>query len=125
MEWPPKLPRDFPLTLHPRGYMKKGIGWICGKKAPQEALEIYHRKALAVKSNGGDAPKVALIQGTDLTVDQLAERWLAVKLADARAGAAAKLRGDRDAGDETTISFGQYAKCERSAGLFVEHTCSD
>ena len=119
MEWPPKnLPRDFPLTIHPRGYVKKGIGWICGKKSPADALAIYHRKAIAAAQGKPAAP---VPTGS---VEEVAERWLAVKLADATAGQKSRQTGKHDAGDEISITFDHYAKCRRAAVLFVDHICT-
>ena len=99
MDWPPKLPRNFPLTIHPRGYVKKGMGWICGKKTPEEALEIYHAKAMELAAGVAVVKPTPKAKPAGLTVNELAEKWLRVKLSDARAKAAAKARGETDAGD--------------------------
>src|SRR4051812_4594554 len=80
MEWPPKLPRSFPLTVHPRGYVKSGLGWICGKKTPAEALKIYHEKAQKKLEN---KPLVDIAIGDEQTVEQLAERYSGVRASDA------------------------------------------
>src|SRR5687767_4985712 len=111
--WPPKLPRKFPLSLAFRdgqaiGYSKWGIGWVCGKKSPAEALSIYHDKARRRLENRPLAPIDAAI-GDQQLVEQLAERYVAARARDAAAG---------------QIRHAHYQAIERAIALLLEHTLS-
>lgn len=107
IEWPPKkLPKDFPLTVHVRGYVKSGMGWIAGKVSPAEALAIYHEKAAAKLDNKSVAPVKIRHEGDDQTVDELSERWLIDK------------KSETDAG---TMTLGHYVQCGKAVESFAAH----
>lgn len=108
MQWPPKIPKGFPLTVHERGYVKSGIGWICGKKSPDEALKIYHDKAK--RKLEGRKTSIAIKHGDEQTVEQLAERYVSVRLADAH-------RGD--------IRQSSYRQIEAAVAEFLEHAVAE
>lgn len=108
-DWPPKsLPRNFPLTIVKRGYMKRVAGkfrWICGKVSPAEALKVYHRKAAALVA--GHKPLEAIQQPRGVvTLHYLLGRWVIDRRADAE-------RGELSVG-----AFGQYFA---SANAIDEH----
>jgi integrase len=92
MDWPPRLPARSPLTIHPRGYVARVAGkarWICGKKPPDEALRIYHRKAAAWTAGTTPVPEVEAITPEMqklATVHYVLARWLRDRLADAEGG---------------------------------------
>jgi len=112
MDWPPKnLPRDFPLTIHKRGYVKADVGWVCGKKTPEEALAIYYQKAAAKLAKGQPVKPVVLRHtGDDQSIDELATRWLLVKKTEA---------------DDGDIELDHYAKCGLAVASFTEHVIAD
>jgi integrase len=94
MEWPPKqLPRNFPLTVTGRGYVKHIAGkarWICGKRTPEEALKVYHRKAAALIAGrrplAEALPPPAAGANVRLTMHDLLNRWLIDRRGDAGRG---------------------------------------
>jgi integrase len=88
MDWPPKLPRDFPLTVTARGYVKRIAGrlkWIAGKVPPDDALAIYHRKAAALVSGHEPMPEPERFDG-GMTVHEMLARWLLDRHRDATRG---------------------------------------
>lgn len=88
MNWPPILPRGFPLTVTNRGYMKRINGkpkWICGKRPPEEALAIYHRKAAALTSGQQPVREPERISGV-VTMHYILGRWLVDRRRDAEQG---------------------------------------
>ena len=87
-EWNPKLPQGFPLSKTSRGYIARINGrprWICGKKTPEQALAIYHRKAAALTSGRIPLPQ-PLPANAKPTLHWLLNKWLSQKLADAEGG---------------------------------------
>ena len=87
MDWPPKKPRGFPLTITARGYVKRIGGkpvTICGKVPPDEALAIYHRKATVAAGGQNAAIAAAAIRpaaaglgdGEFHTLHYIVTRWL-------------------------------------------------
>lgn len=107
-KWSPKVPKGFPLTVTPRGYMKSIGGrsrWICGKVTPEEAITIYHRKAAAITSGGTVLP-VKSTKDVAATMVWLFNKWLKQRLADA---------------DAKEITHGMYDEYRRSAKRITLH----
>jgi integrase len=99
MTWPPsQLPRNFPLTVTPRGYVKRIGGkarWICGRLPPEQALTIYHNKAAAA-SSGVTATIAPMRRGDFADLRYILNQWLTDRNADC-------VRGELGVG-----SFQQY-----------------
>lgn len=91
MDWPPTLPFNSPLTLHPRGYQARIAGkvrWVAGKVPYADAIKAYHRKAAALVS-GRPAPPPepkAIPDGAIVTLHYVLNRWLLDRRADAQRG---------------------------------------
>lgn len=119
MDWPPKLPKGFPLTLAPRGYMARVGGksrWICGKKTPTDALKIYYRMSLEA-ANAVDAevmppPKA---QAPDkATMFLILNRWILFR------------RKDCEEGKIKPHTFGEYVLSAKRIQKVVGHyLCND
>jgi hypothetical protein len=89
LQWPPRLPRGFPLTVVERGYMARIAGkprWICGKRPPDEALAIYHRKASALTSKAEPIRQAHAKLPAAPTLHYLLNRWVIDRRSDAMRG---------------------------------------
>lgn len=120
LEWPPKVPHDFPLTVVARGYMKRvGRGqpprWICGKRTPEEALRIWHRMADAALAPGREQPApLDVPEPVDKpTVEYILTRWLI------------DCRGDSHAGRMSLSAYRQYKLSARRIREAIGHLCTD
>lgn len=79
MDWPPTIPKGFPLTVTARGYVKTIDGktrWICGRLPPSEALRVYHRKANAILGKQSPLPESAPRRKTNPTLHEILARWV-------------------------------------------------
>lgn len=79
MDWPPVVPRGFPLTVTQRGYVKTIAGktrWICGRMPPDEALRIYHRKANAILGKQDPLPEAPARRRRNPSLHEILSRWI-------------------------------------------------
>jgi integrase len=117
--WPPKtLPRNFPLTVVPRGYVVTVGGrtrWVCGKRSPKEALAVFDRKVGAWRA-GDDEPLPAAKPddvGAVPTVHYILAKWLVDR------------RGDAERGDLTGGAYQQYKLSAKRIDAVAGHLITD
>lgn len=88
IHWPPKqLPPKFPLTVVASGYVKTIGGktrWICGRKTPAQALQIFYAKATRFASKPTVIAKTET--STAVSVHLLLAKWIIAREADLHAG---------------------------------------
>lgn len=86
-DWPPRIPGNSPLTLHPRGYQAFIAGrtrWVAGKVPYDKALAAYHRKAAALVAKVKPLAEPKSWAATArVTIHALLNRWLLDRREDA------------------------------------------
>ncbi len=112
-DWPPKLPPNCPLSLHPKGYQARIAGktrWIAGKVPLDQALAAYHRKAAALvtKVQPMAEPKPPK-PNERVTLEHILNRWLI------------DCRNDVVSGDLRVGTYGQYRRSARRVNKLVGH----
>lgn len=111
VQWPPRVPRNFPLTVAPRGYVKRIAGrlrWICGRVPPKEALKAYHRKASALLAGARPVAQPKQVGGI-VTLHYILSRWIIDR------------RDDAERGELTYGSFGQYRDSAKAIDAIAGH----
>jgi integrase len=102
--WPPKLPANSPLCIHPKGYQASIGGrthWIAGKVSVADALRSYHRKAAAIM---GDAKPLTSVKpvasNVRVQLHTILNRWLHLQ---------------RERAEQKKITAGMYEQYKLSA----------
>lgn len=81
IDWPPKLPKNFPMSVGKRGYYKSFSGktkYVCGKLPPRAAEQRLRDRWDELTGNHRTAVRAgANARGADLTVKEMCNEYMA------------------------------------------------